>query len=137
MQISTCLLSILLTLPTIHIYAILTQISTAQGSVLNDESVKIFLVAIYNIIITIATASSLRLKFFVPTACFLFLYFLAVLFLANASLPAHFQNLGMLWLIIISSVAMSKLCESTDRKYFALVRMTQKMTSRSTIISIA
>jgi hypothetical protein len=128
MQILVCFQTIVLALPSIHIYVLITQIAMFKSAFFGDETTKLFLVSVYNIIISIATSSSLRWKYFQWTAYFLLFYFIGLLVVSGVPLLPQVQNLIMMWLIILSSGIMLKHSESEDRMYFALVKKTQKVT---------
>jgi uncharacterized membrane protein YjdF len=132
MQALVCIGCLVIVIPNIHIYAIIdTQVFPT------DETIKIFLVYIINVIISFGTGSSLFLRYFIPTTYFILFYYFAVVYMMGASMLFHAQNLITVWLVILSTSNLLKQYEGDDRRYFALSRMTRHLTVIESIASNA
>ncbi|KAJ3410247.1 hypothetical protein HDV05_003994 [Chytridiales sp. JEL 0842] len=121
MQKLVTLENIILCIANIHLYCHIAFLSPGP---LLDETVKIFLVALYNTLTTLCASSSLRCKYFFLLATFISVYFLVNLFIYKLPLLAHAQNYVILLLLGLYGTTLAYHCEEEERRYFALMRLT-------------
>ncbi|KAJ3410246.1 hypothetical protein HDV05_003993 [Chytridiales sp. JEL 0842] len=121
MQIMVTIQNVIQCVANVHLYCHVAAYTPGRVA---DETVKLFLVALYITIMTLSSSSSLRCKYFIMFALFIAFYFLLNIFIYKLPILQNAQNLLIFIFLLIYGVFLAHHCEEEERRYFALMKLT-------------